>query len=143
MVPGFETTLNAICRPRVFNSSRTICLTRSAVPTGTVDVSMITVYRHVTPNVACGCLTCCISTEPFSSGGFPTAINCKVLCKTASFSFAVKTNRLAAILRRTISKRLGLYIGRLPSFKVFISPVSRSKQTTWFPRSARHAVLPS
>jgi hypothetical protein len=51
---------------------------RSAVPTGTVDfVDDDRVFRHPAADGARGCGTYFMSADPSSSGGVPTAMNCK------------------------------------------------------------------
>ena len=53
--------------------------TRSAVPTGTVDLSMITLNSVMrAPMLRAAASTYWVSAEPSSSGGVPTAMNCSV-----------------------------------------------------------------
>ena len=72
---GLDTTSNSICTPRLASSASTAARTLSAVPTGTVDLLMIT-DRSVMcwPISRATASTCDRSAEPSSSGGVPTAM---------------------------------------------------------------------
>ena len=59
--------------------------TRSAVPTGTVDLSTTILNSLIRrPMLRAAASTYCMSAEPSSSGGVPTAMNCNAPCATAA-----------------------------------------------------------
>ncbi len=80
---GLETTAKPMSTPRAASSSAIASRTRSAVPTGTVDLST-TIRGSVMcrPMLRAAASTYCRSAEPSSSGGVPTAMNCSAPCAT-------------------------------------------------------------
>ena len=105
---GFDATANGMSALRAASSSAMAARTRSAVPTGTVDLSTTTfqsVMRR--PMLRAACSTYCMSALPSSSGGVPTAMNCSVPCATAASTSVVKRSRPAAALRRTMASSPG------------------------------------
>jgi hypothetical protein len=69
----------------------------------------------------------------------PTAIICTFALSALSFGSLVKARRPAATLLRTIASRPGSKMGISPRFNRSIFFGSTSRQSTWFPTSARHA----
>ena len=105
---GFDTTVNACSSPRLPSSSSTAARTLSAVPTGTVDLSTMTLKPVMyLPMLRAAAVTYLRSAEPSSSGGVPTAMNCTSPCATAFSRSVVNAMRPAARLRATISSRPG------------------------------------
>ena len=69
-------------------------------PTGTVDLSTTILYSVIRrPMSRAAASTYCMSAEPSSSGGVPTAMNCSAPCATAASTSVVKRRRPAATLR--------------------------------------------
>jgi hypothetical protein len=135
---GFDTTANGISTPRFFNASAMTSRTRSAVPTGTVDLSTTIVQPFIRSPIARAAFsTYCMSAPPSSSGGVPTAMNCIVPCATAVSTSVVKRNRPAATLRSIIGCRPGSWIGTPPATNMSILRESTSKHSTSWPTSAR------
>ncbi len=81
--------------------------------------------------------TYCMSAEPSSSGGVPTAMNCSAPCATAASLSVVKRRRPAATLRAIIAARPGSWIGTPPPFRISILRASTSRHSTSLPTSAR------
>ena len=101
--------------PRAASSSAIAARTRSAVPTGTVDLSTTTLNSVIRrPMLRAAASTYCMSAEPSSSGGVPTAMNCSAPCATAASWSVVKRRRPAATLRAIIASRPGSWIGTPP-----------------------------
>ena len=112
--------------------------TRSAVPTGTVDLSTMILNSVMrVPMLRAAASTYCMSAEPSSSGGVPTAMNWTVPCATAASTSVVKASRPAATLRAIIASRPGSWIGTPPEFRMSILRASTSRHSTSLPTSAR------
>ena len=74
--------------------------TLSAVPTGTVDLVMTTLYSVMcSPMERATASTYLRSAEPSSSGGVPTAMSWNRPCSTPSFAEVVNFRRSASMLR--------------------------------------------
>src|SRR5471030_620296 len=140
MNTGTATTENLEASARAASSSCTAALTRSAVPTGTVDLSTMTLYSVMClPMLRAAASTYCKSAEPSSSGGVPTAMNCRQPCATEAATSVEKCKRPAARLRATTSSRPGSWIGMPPLLSMAIFFSSTSRQKTSLPNSARQA----
>ena len=73
---GFDTVSYSTLARRAASDSATATRTLSAVPTGTVDLVITTLYSAMcSPMVRATASTWRRSAEPSSSGGVPTAIN--------------------------------------------------------------------
>ena len=73
---GFDTVSNSTAAPRSASAALTASRTLSAVPTGTVDLVITTLYSLMyRPTVRATASTYRRSAEPSSSGGVPTAIS--------------------------------------------------------------------
>jgi hypothetical protein len=79
---GLETTSKASSAPRPASAARTVSATRSAVPTGTVDLLTMSLGSSMWPMLRATASTCCRSALPSSSGGVPTARNSSSPCAT-------------------------------------------------------------
>jgi hypothetical protein len=135
---GFDTTANGMLAPRAVSSAAMVFRTRSAVPTGTVDLST-TILNSVIrrPMSRAAASTYCMSAEPSSPGGVPTAMNCRAPCATAASASVVNLSRPASALRRIIGSSPGSWIGTPPPLRVAIFAASTSKHNTSLPTSAR------
>lgn len=94
--------------PRAARASATTARTLSPVPTGTVDLSTITLK----PSMCSAMLRAAASTyfrsaEPSSSGGVPTAMNCTSPCATLAATSVENCRRPAVRLRSISSFRPG------------------------------------
>ena len=140
---GLETTAKgSVARRAVRARRRWSARTRSAVPTGTVDLSIITLKSLMrAPMLRAAASTCCRSAEPSSSGGVPTAMNCSVPCSTACIDIGGEAQPAAGTLRRMTSGNPGSWIGTPPLSSTAILAASTSKQSTSLPTSARQAPL--
>ncbi len=137
---GLDATENSIATPRAWSSAWITALTLSAVPTGTVLLSMTSLYSVISrPMLRAAASTYCRSAEPSSSGGVPTAMNCSVPWATATPTSVVNCRRPEAALRWTTLSRPGSWIGMPPLLSMSILRGSTSRQTTWLPISARQA----
>ena len=137
---GLETTAKWVSTPRAANSWLTAWCTRSAVPTGTVDLSTMTLKSVMRrPIWRAAPSTYCKSAEPSSSGGVPTAMNWMVPCATARATSVVKRRRPALTLRATTRSRPGSWIGMPPSSRMRILLGSTSRHSTSLPISAKQA----
>jgi hypothetical protein len=117
-----------------------VALTLSAVPTGTVDFVMTTLYSPMcSPIERATASTWRRSAEPSSSGGVPTAIIRNRPWATAAFASVVNESRPFLRLRATRSSRPGSWMGTSPAFRRAILAASTSTQTTSLPASARQA----
>jgi hypothetical protein len=135
---GFDTTANGVSTPRARSSSLTTARTRSAVPTGTVDLSTMILYSVIRrPMFLAAARTYFMSADPSSSGGVPTAMNCRTPCATAASWSVVKRSRPAATLRAIIAASPGSWIGTPPASSTPIFCASTSRQRTSLPTSAR------
>ncbi len=136
---GFDATANGILAPRFASSPAIASCTRSAVPTGTVDLSTTIFVSCIRcPMLRAAWITYCMSALPSSSGGVPTAMNCSAPCATDASTSVVNFRRPAAALRRTIASRPGSWIGTPPSLRIAILRASTSRHSTSLPTSAKH-----
>ncbi len=132
---GFETTEKRCATlpasPRAASASSTTRCTRCAVPTGTVDLSTITLNPVMCrPMLRAASSTYCRSAEPSSSGGVPTAMNWISPCATLAAISVENLSRPAAQLRVMISCKPGSWIGIPPLFRMSILRGSTSRQKT-------------
>ncbi len=105
---GLETTSKPISSPRSASTVETASRTRSAVPTGTVDLSTMTRCPFMCPAMVRATeSTYCRSAEPSSSDGVPTAMNWKLPWCTPRSASVVNSSRPAARLRVTRVSRPG------------------------------------
>ena len=141
---GFETTAKPMSAPRRESSSAIASRTRSAVPTGTVDLSMTILCSVMrVPMLRAAASTYCMSADPSSSGGVPTAMNCSVPWATAASTSVVNRSRPAVTLRAIIASRPGSWMGTPPAFRMSILRLSTSRHSTSLPTSAKHAPVTS
>ena len=105
---GLDTTSNPTCASRAASSAAIAARTRSAVPTGTVDLSTTTSgCCRCRPMVRATASTYCRSALPSSSGGVPTAMNTTSAWAIASAASVVKCRRPEAWLALTIGSNPG------------------------------------
>ena len=139
---GFDTTSKAMSSPRAARAAATSSRTRSAVPTGTVDLSttmsgprMCSPIWRATPS------TKERSQEPSGREGVPTVMKANSASSNPSARLVVNRRRPSCRLRLTRSSR--------PGSKIWIRPLSSrattsgltSTQRTSLPISAKHAAL--
>src|SRR6185503_8586992 len=84
-------------------------------------------------------MTCCMSAEPSSEGGVPTAMTWISPCATLAATSVENMRRPACSLRLTIGSSPGSKIGISPALRRAIFFSSRSRQNTVLPASARQA----
>ena len=134
---GFETTSKWRSLPRAASTSAMRPRTRSAVPTGTVDLSTTTLGSVISSAIVVAtAITYFMSAEPSSSGGVPTAMNWMRPCATPSAASVVNMRRPAAWFFLTMSSRPGSKIGICPAFSRSTLAASTSTQSTSWPTSA-------
>ena len=106
---GLDTTTNGrSALPQTLSSAATAWVTRSAVPTGTVDLFTMTMGPVMARATCCAAaITCARSAEPSSCGGVPTAMNMISAWVTAAGMSPVKLRRLPWVLRTIRASRPG------------------------------------
>ena len=134
---GLETTSKPRSLPRPCSTSAIRARTRSAVPTGTVDLSTTTLGSVISSAMLLAtAITYCMSAEPSSSGGVPTAMNWMRPCATPVAASVVNISRPAAWFFFTSSSSPGSKIGIRPAFSASTLAASTSTQSTSWPTSA-------
>src|SRR5579875_545694 len=127
---GLDTTSNSTAALRAFNAAAISARTRSAVPTGTVDLFTITAgLSRCVPMLRATATTYCRSALPSSSGGVPTAMKITCPCATPAAPSVVNVSRPVAWLRLTS--------GSSPGSKIGISP--RSRRATLAASTSTHS----
>jgi len=123
-----------------FECFSTSFFTRSAVPTGTVDLSTTNFGPFMcSPMARATASTCVRSAEPSSSWGVPTAMKIISDAWIASLIDVVNVSRFAFALLFTRSSSPGSKIGISPPFNASTLLWLMSTQITSLPVSAKHA----